>query len=92
LEHISDPQAVKVSAESQPEVTIEASHQVLVEELPPILVIHLKRFLYDTDVGSVIKIGRQIRVDPELVVGSGGFTSEEISFIVRTFSPHAEIG
>jgi ubiquitin carboxyl-terminal hydrolase 10 len=46
---------------------------VLIEALPPILVLHLKRFLYDTSVGGVVKLGRQIRFGPELEVGSGEY-------------------
>jgi ubiquitin carboxyl-terminal hydrolase 10 len=71
LEYISHPQTVQVTAPARPGVTIEASQQVLIEALPPILVLHLKRFLYDTSVGGVVKLGRQIRFAPELEVGPG---------------------
>ena len=50
---------------------MEASQQVLIEALPPVLVLHLKRFCYDTGVGGVVKVGRQVRFGPELEVGGG---------------------
>lgn len=48
---------------------MEASQQVLIEALPPILVLHLKRFLYDTSVRGVEKVGKQVRFAEELEVG-----------------------
>ena len=32
---------------------------------------HLKRFLYDTNVGDVVKIGKQVTFGPDLEIGSG---------------------
>ena len=49
----------------------EASQQTLIEALPPVLVIHLKRFLYDPAVGGVVKIGKPIWFTPELEIPSG---------------------
>jgi ubiquitin carboxyl-terminal hydrolase 10 len=48
---------------------VDASQQVLIEALPPILVLHLKRFLYDTSVQGVEKVGKQVRFAEELEVG-----------------------
>ncbi|KAF7305663.1 USP domain-containing protein [Mycena chlorophos] len=47
---------------------IDASQQVLIEALPPVLVLHLKRFCYDIEVGGVVKVGKQIAFGPELEV------------------------
>ncbi|KAI9446193.1 hypothetical protein H4582DRAFT_1904182 [Lactarius indigo] len=44
LSYISHPQPVEVG----PSGSSEASQQVHIEALPPVLVLHLKRFLYDT--------------------------------------------
>jgi ubiquitin carboxyl-terminal hydrolase 10 len=44
---------------------------VLIEALPPVLVIHLKRFLYDAATGDVIKISKSIQFGPELEIPSG---------------------
>ena len=50
--------------------------------LPPVLVIHLKRFLYDPAVGGVIKIGKLIQLSPELEIPPG-----TTSFLL---SPHSQ--
>ncbi|EMD38119.1 hypothetical protein CERSUDRAFT_113250 [Gelatoporia subvermispora B] len=68
LRHISDPQPVQITSPTQPGVIIDATQQALIEALPPILVLHLKRFLYDTSIGDVVKVGKQIAFTPELDV------------------------
>lgn len=59
---------MQVTLQARPGDTVEASQQVLIETLPPILVLHLKRFLYDTKVGGVAKIGKPISFSPELEI------------------------
>jgi ubiquitin carboxyl-terminal hydrolase 10 len=49
----------------------DASQQLLIEALPPVLVLHLKRFRYDTAVGGVIKIGKPVHFSPELEIPLG---------------------
>jgi hypothetical protein len=49
----------------------EASQQVLIEALPPVLVLHLKRFLYDTTARGVVKIGKSVQFTPELEIPLG---------------------
>jgi ubiquitin carboxyl-terminal hydrolase 10 len=44
---------------------------VLIEVLPSILVLHLKRFLYDTTVRGVVKIGKPVQFGPDLDVPLG---------------------
>jgi len=66
LQFISHPQSVQVTSQTRPGVTVEASQQVMIETLPPVLVLHLKRFLYDTQVGGVVKIGKPISFTPDL--------------------------
>jgi ubiquitin carboxyl-terminal hydrolase 10 len=48
-----------------------ASQQVLIKVLPPVLVIHLKRFLYDSAAGGAVKIGKPVQFTPELEIPSG---------------------
>jgi len=62
LARISLPQPVDPSGIN------EESQKKLIEVLPPILVIHLKRFLYDPAVGGVVKIGKPIQFTPELEI------------------------
>jgi hypothetical protein len=38
-----------------------ASQQILIEALPPVLVLHLKRFQYDAAAGGIIKIRKPVR-------------------------------
>ncbi|KZP21259.1 hypothetical protein FIBSPDRAFT_860708 [Athelia psychrophila] len=45
-----------------------ASQQVLIETVPPVLVLHTTRFLYDTKVNGVVKIGKQGTFEPELEI------------------------
>ena len=37
------------------------------------LILHMKRFLYDTKVGDVVKVGKQVSFSPELDIPSGSF-------------------
>ncbi|KAI9065499.1 cysteine proteinase [Trametes sanguinea] len=69
LQHISHPQQVQISIPTRP-TPIEATQQVLIEALPPVLILHMKRFLYDTKVGDVVKLGKQVSFSPELEIGA----------------------
>ncbi|KAH9900901.1 hypothetical protein C8Q73DRAFT_742650 [Cubamyces lactineus] len=70
LQHISHPQQVQINIPTRP-TAIDATQQVLIEALPPVLILHMKRFLYDTKVGDVVKVGKQVAFSPELEIGSG---------------------
>jgi hypothetical protein len=48
-----------------------ASEQVLIEALPPILVLHLNRVRYDVAAGGIAKIGKSIQLAPELEIPLG---------------------
>lgn len=71
LQFISAPHSVEITSPTRPGVVIEASRQELIEALPPVLILHLKRFLYDTKVGDVVKIGKHVTFGPDLEIGSG---------------------
>jgi hypothetical protein len=49
----------------------DVSQQMLIEALPPALVLHLKRFRYDAAAGGVIKISKPILLSPELEIPFG---------------------
>lgn len=66
LRFISHPQSVQVSSVTKGGTVVDASQQVLVDDLPSILVLHLKRFLYDTAAKGVVKISKQVTFGPEL--------------------------
>ncbi len=40
--------------------TVEAKKQVLLETLPPVLILHLKRFSHNTQTGALNKVGRRL--------------------------------
>ncbi|KAJ7648997.1 hypothetical protein DFH06DRAFT_1208718 [Mycena polygramma] len=66
---LAHPQSIQMTHPARPGVVVEASQQVLIEALPPVLVLHVKRFCYDTAVNGVVKVGKQIRFGAELEVG-----------------------
>ena len=49
----------------------EASQRVLIEALPPVLVLHLKRFLYDAATNGINKIGKPVQIALELDIPRG---------------------
>ena len=49
----------------------EASQQVLIDALPPVLVLHLRRFLYDVTADSMVKITKHVQFTPELEIPLG---------------------
>ncbi|OSD08397.1 cysteine proteinase [Trametes coccinea BRFM310] len=86
LQHISHPQQVQISIPTRP-TPIDATQQVLIEALPPVLILHMKRFLYDTKVGDVVKLGKQVSFSPELEIASGMCLSDLIAPAKRTAQP-----
>ncbi len=71
LRFVSHPQHVQVSSITKGGATVDATQQILIETLPPVLVLHLKRFHYDTSASGVVKIGKQVTFGPELEIPSG---------------------
>ena len=49
----------------------EAIQQVLIEAFPPVLVLHLKRFLYDVDADGIVKISKHVQFGSELEIPPG---------------------
>ncbi|RDX46907.1 cysteine proteinase [Lentinus brumalis] len=82
LLHIAHPQTVQVSIPTRPGVILDATQQVLIEALPPVLILHMKRFLYDIKVGDVVKVGKQVSFSSELDI-----PPEIISPAKRTAQP-----
>jgi hypothetical protein len=73
LAHIFRPRFTQVGA-SGPS-TGEASRQVtvLMEALPSVLVLHLKRFSYDAATGGVVKNSKPVQFSSELEIPPGTF-------------------
>ena len=49
----------------------EASQQVLLETLPPVLVLHLERFSHEASANGIVKISKPIQFAPELEIPLG---------------------
>ena len=49
----------------------DVSQQMLIEALPPVLVLHLNRVRYDATAGGLMKIGKSIQFGPELQIPLG---------------------
>ncbi|KAF8484504.1 hypothetical protein DFH94DRAFT_842406 [Russula ochroleuca] len=64
LAHVSQPQPVQVGQSS----SREASQQVLLEALPPVLVVHLERFPYNVAADDIKKISKPVQFTPELEI------------------------
>jgi len=79
LRFISHPQPVQVSSVTKGGAAVDAHQQVFIETLPPILVLHLKRFLYDTTAKGVVKIGKQISFGAELEIPSDALSPSKRS-------------
>ena len=71
LARISHVQPVQLG----PSSLTEASQQVLIEVLPSILVLHLKRFLYDVAADGTVKISKPVKFGPELEIPLGTILS-----------------
>jgi hypothetical protein len=54
-----------------PSGSSQTSQQVLIEALPSILVLHLKRFLYDVAADGIVKINKPVQFAPELEIPFG---------------------
>jgi hypothetical protein len=65
----------------------EASQKVFAEVLPPILVLHLKRFVYDVSVDSIVKISKRVKFGPELGIPLGTIFSIVSSVPAETKNP-----
>jgi len=66
LTHMTYSQLIQMTHYSRPGMAIDASQHVLIDALPSILVLHVKRFCYDANVGGVVKVMKQVRFGPEL--------------------------
>lgn len=64
---VSQPQLVRVGQSN----SSEASQQVQIEALPPVLVLHLERFQYDATADGIMKINKPIQFESELEIPLG---------------------
>ena len=85
LAHISQLQLVQVSQLNPSDVT----QQVQIEALPSVLVLHLKRFLYDAAVDGIVKVSKPVLFAPELEIPLGTFLPF-VSPVIRLRIPRVQ--
>ena len=73
LAFLARPQAVQANWQVGQSSSSEPSRQLLLdsEMLPPVLVLHLKRFLYDMASDGINKISKPVQFAPELEIAPG---------------------
>jgi ubiquitin carboxyl-terminal hydrolase 10 len=69
----------------------EASQEVLLEVLPPVLVLHLKRFSYDVAADCIVKISKPVQFTPELEIPLGMILSFVSTCSPRLRTPHGSV-
>ena len=69
LRDISRPETVQVSSSTK--AMVEGSKQQLIDGLPAILVLHIKRFHYDPKLKDVVKQKKVLRFGSELALPKG---------------------
>lgn len=70
LHHLHEPETIPGVFSSSRGVNVDATKQVFVETLPPILILHFKRFLYDAVEQKVVKKGKAVGYGTEMLVPS----------------------
>jgi ubiquitin carboxyl-terminal hydrolase 10 len=87
LLQVSRPQPLQVGQSG----SNEASQQVLLEALPPVLVVHLKRILYDSATDGTNKTSKPVRFAPELEIPPGTIFPIPFSVSAKAETPRPEI-
>jgi hypothetical protein len=64
---------------------------VLLDALPPVLVLHLERFLYDATVGGVVKVSKPIEFPQELEIPLGSIFSFLSFVLARLTIPRGSV-
>lgn len=72
LYHITEPEVISGVWSPQRNATVDATKQVCIEALPPVLVLHLKRFVFDGMYGvqkstKPIRYGMSLEVSPDIL-------------------------
>ncbi|OCF41651.1 hypothetical protein I317_04561 [Kwoniella heveanensis CBS 569] len=68
LKHMTEPEIVPGVWSAARGMEVDATKQVLIETFPQVLILHLKRFVYDAAERAVVKKNKPIAYGPELVV------------------------
>jgi ubiquitin carboxyl-terminal hydrolase 10 len=63
------------------------TQQVQIEALPPVLVLHFKRFLYDAAADGIVKIDNPVQFAPELKIPLGTIFSFVFPMLAKSKNP-----
>lgn len=63
LVNVAQPQPIQLVKSGVP---LDGTQQVLIDSLPPVLVLHLKRFHYDTSLRTIVKLSKPVLFAPTL--------------------------
>lgn len=68
LMHLNEPETISGVYSASRGTTVDATKTVYLDTLPPILTLHLKRFLFDPLEMRVVKKGKPVAYGPELII------------------------
>jgi ubiquitin carboxyl-terminal hydrolase 10 len=68
LLHLNEPETISGVYSASRGTNVDATKTVYLETVPPILTLHLKRFLYDAVENRVVKKGKAVAYGPELII------------------------
>jgi ubiquitin carboxyl-terminal hydrolase 10 len=68
LLHLNEPETISGVYSASRGTNVDATKTVYLETVPPILTLHLKRFLYDPVENRVVKKGKAVAYGPELII------------------------
>lgn len=66
LKHLSAPEVVPGVWSASRKANVDATKQIYVETFPPVLMLHLKRFVYDSQMCDVVKRSKPVAYGTEL--------------------------
>lgn len=75
LRHLNEPETVGGVWSASRGANVDATKQVYIDSFPPVLILHLKRFVYDPQEQNVVKRDKPVAYGSELVIPQGESTS-----------------
>ncbi|RSH82459.1 uncharacterized protein EHS24_007433 [Apiotrichum porosum] len=82
LRHLNEPETVGGVWSASRNANVDATKQVYIDSFPPVLILHLKRFVYDPQEQNVVKRDKPVAYSTELAI-----PQEIISATKRTAKP-----
>ncbi|KAH8847286.1 hypothetical protein MCOR27_007312 [Pyricularia oryzae] len=68
LRHLTNPESLRGDFNSPRGKDVSATKQVFIESLPPVLILHLKRFQFDAEGNGTVKIWKKVGYPLELEI------------------------